>query len=148
MGVISAIVVLIHNIPEGIATFVSSLSDHTTGICVAIAVALHNIPEGLIIAVPIYFATGSRLKAFMWTFISGVAEPFGALLAFLALRGSDMSPMAYAILFGLVSGIMTYIALAELLPNAAQYDPEGKVWKKSMFGGMAVIAASILLFDS
>ena len=104
--------------------------------------------QGLIIAVPIYFATGSRLKAFFWTFISGVAEPFGALLAFVALKGSDMSPMAYAVLFGIVSGIMTYIALSELLPNALQYDPKGKVWKKSLFGGMAVIAASILLFDS
>jgi len=148
MGVISAIVVMVHNIPEGIATFVSSLADTSTGLSVALAVALHNIPEGLIIAVPIYFATGSRLKAFFWTFISGVAEPFGALLAFFALKGSDMSPMAYAVLFGVVSGIMTYIALSELLPNALQYDPEGKVWKKSLFGGMAVIAASILLFES
>eukprot|EP00960_Hanusia_phi_P061398 764834-Hanusia_phi.AAC.3 len=148
MGVLSAVVIFLHNIPEGVATFVSSLSDTSTGVGVAFAIAMHNIPEGLIIAVPIYQATKNYYKAFMWTLISGVAEPFGALLAYAILKQSDMHPLAYGFLFGLVAGIMVYISLAELLPTAYQYDSEGRVCKISLFGGMAVIAASILLFEA
>ncbi|EKX49207.1 hypothetical protein GUITHDRAFT_68201, partial [Guillardia theta CCMP2712] len=147
MGILSAVVILVHNIPEGVATFVSAVADPTAGVGVAFAIALHNIPEGLIVSVPIYLATGSKIKAFLWTAFSGAAEPFGALIAFTALKSSDMSPWAYAFIFGIVSGIMTYISLTELLPTALKYDPTDRVVKKSLFLGMFIIAISIILFE-
>lgn len=103
--------------------------------------------QGLIVSVPIYLATGSKIKAFLWTAFSGAAEPFGALIAFAALKSSDMSPWAYAFIFGIVSGIMTYISLTELLPTALKYDPTDQVVKKSLFLGMFIIAISIILFE-
>src|SRR5690606_13439058 len=91
IGVVTAIVIALHNFPEGVATFFSALSDLRVGVAIAIAVALHNIPEGISVAVPIYYATGSRRKAFWYSFWSGVAEPCGALIAW-AVLGPFLSP--------------------------------------------------------
>ena len=86
VGIISMLAIILHNIPEGIATFMASSMDKTLGISLAIAIAMHNLPEGISIAVPIYYSTNKKSKAFIYTFISAISEPFGALIAFIFLK--------------------------------------------------------------
>lgn len=120
VGLVSTIALMIHNFPEGIATFVSSYQDTSLGITVTIAIALHNIPEGIAIAMPIYFATKSRYKAIKYAFLSGMAEPLGALIAFLCLK-PFINDLILGIIFAVVCGIMLYISLAELIPSSQKY---------------------------
>lgn len=120
VGFISTLAIGLHNFPEGIATFVAGYEDVTMGLSVALAIALHNIPEGISVAMPIYYATGSRKMAVKYCFLSGIAEPVGALLAFLVLR-PFISDLLLGVVFSLVSGIMVYIAVEELLPSSRQY---------------------------
>jgi ZIP family zinc transporter len=150
MGFFTALAIAIHNFPEGLATFLAALEDPSLGIPIAIAIALHNIPEGISVSVPIFYATGNRRKAFIYSFLSGLAEPVGALIAYMALRffvGGDSGAIpsqVMGILFGGVAGIMVYISLDELLPTSRAY---GK-GHDSLFGlvaGMVVMAISLLL---
>jgi zinc transporter, ZIP family len=143
MGVFTALAITLHNFPEGIATFLAALENPALGVSIAIAVAIHNIPEGIAVSVPIYYATGSKMKAFMWSFLSGLAEPIGALVAFLILQ-AFMSDLLFGIVFAGVGGIMVYIALDELLPTAEKYGSHHKVIY-GLLAGMFVIAVSLLL---
>lgn len=143
-GVFTALAIGIHNFPEGLATFTMALNEPATGIAIAAAIAIHNIPEGIAVSVPLYFATGSRSKAFIWSFLSGLAEPIGALVGFLLLL-PFFSPAVFGMLFAGVAGIMVYISLDELLPAAEQYG-EHHLCIYGLIGGMAVMALSLLLF--
>ena len=117
MGVFTALAIAIHNFPEGIATFVSALQDPALGFVIAIAIAIHNIPEGIAVSVPIYYATGDKKKAFMYSFMSGLAEPLGALTAILILM-PFLNDVIFGVIFAAVAGIMVFISLDELLPAA------------------------------
>ena len=149
MGLFTALAIGIHNFPEGLATFLAALNDPGLGVAIAVAVALHNIPEGVSVSVPIFYATGNRRKAFLYSFFSGLAEPVGALLAWLAILfflgpGGVVPPQVMGALFAGVAGIMVYISVDELLPTSRAY---GK-GHDSLFGliaGMAVMALSLLL---
>jgi ZIP family zinc transporter len=150
MGLFTALAITIHNFPEGLATFLAALQDPSLGLAIAVAIALHNIPEGISVSVPIFYATGSRKKAFFFSLLSGLAEPVGAVIAYLLLRllvcgGTEvMPPQVMGILFGGVAGIMVYISLDQLLPTSRAY---GK-GHDSLFGlvaGMLVMAISLLL---
>lgn len=110
----------LHNFPEGIATFMAGYEDITLGISIAVAIALHNIPEGIAVAMPIYFAIGSKSKAVKYTLLSGIAEPIGALLAFLVLR-PFINDFVLGVIFCAVAGIMIYISIEELIPSSRQY---------------------------
>ena len=145
MGVMTALAIGIHNFPEGLATFVATLDDPAVGASLAIAIAIHNIPEGLCVAIPIYFATGDRWKAFRWACLSGVSEIVGALLGWAILK-DHFDNMLYGIVFGMVGGMMIMICLNELIPTAHRYDPQDKVVTKSIVAGMAVMASSLCLF--
>ncbi|MDP3388066.1 MAG: zinc transporter ZupT [Eubacteriales bacterium] len=143
MGLFSALAIAIHNFPEGMATFMSALEDPTLGISIAIAIAIHNIPEGIAVSVPIYFATGDKKKAFKYSFLSGLSEPLGAIVAyFVLLRYS--SDLMFGLVFAGVAGIMVYISLDELLPTAEKYG-EHHVAIYGLIGGMAVMAVSLVL---
>ena len=144
MGVFTALAIGIHNFPEGIATFTSALQDPGLGIAIAIAIAIHNIPEGIAVAVPIYFATGDKRKAFKLSFLSGLAEPIGALVAYLLLM-PFLNDLMFGIIFSAVAGIMVFISLDELLPAAKKYD-EGHHAIYGLIAGMALMAVSLLLF--
>lgn len=120
MGVSTALAIAIHNFPEGLATFVSALQDPSIAIPIVVAIAIHNIPEGIAVSVPIYHATGSKGKAFRYSFLSGLAEPVGALIGWLLLM-PIMSDLVFGILFAGVAGIMVFISLVELLPSAREY---------------------------
>jgi ZIP family zinc transporter len=143
MGLLSAGAIAIHNFPEGLATFVAALHEPRLGVPIAVAIAIHNVPEGIAVSVPVYYATGSRKKAFAYSFLSGLSEPVGALLGFALLR--DLSgDAAVGILFAAVAGIMVFISLDELLPAAHRYG-EHHVAIYGLLSGMAVMAVSLLL---
>lgn len=144
MGMMSALAIAIHNFPEGLATFTSALQDTTMAVSIAVAIAIHNIPEGIAVSVPIYYATGSRKKAFLYSFLSGLSEPLGALIGFLVLMPL-FSDALFGILFAAVAGIMVFISLDELLPTAEKYG-EHHVAIYGLVAGMAVMALSLLLF--
>lgn len=143
-GIFTALAIGIHNFPEGIATFASALADPKLGASIAVAIAIHNIPEGIAVSVPLYYATGNRKKAFIYSFLSGLAEPLGALLSFVFLY-RFMSPVLLSALFAGVAGIMVYISLDELLPAAEKYG-EHHASILGVMAGMLLMAVSLLLF--
>ncbi len=143
LGVFSAIAIGIHNFPEGLATFMAALTDLSLGVPIAIAIAIHNIPEGIAVSVPIYYATGSRKKAFGYSFLSGTAEPLGALIGYLILMPL-MTNVLFGIVFAATAGIMVFISLDELLPAAREFG-EHHLSIYGLVGGMAVMALSLLL---
>ena len=144
MGVFSALAIAIHNFPEGLATFMSGLSDPTLGISIAVAVAIHNIPEGLAVSAPIFYATKSRKKAFILSFLSGLSEPIGAMIGYFVLR-KIFSDTTFGVIFASVAGIMVYISLDELLPTAEEYG-EHHLAIGGLILGMFIMALSLLLF--
>lgn len=144
MGLFTALAIAIHNFPEGLATFVSALKDTKLGIAIAIAIAIHNIPEGVAVSIPVFYATGSRKKAFVYSFLSGLAEPVGALIGY-AIVFSFFNDIVFGVLFASVAGIMVFISLDELLPAAREYGrPHWAAY--GLVAGMAVMALSLLLF--
>ena len=144
MGLFSALAIGIHNFPEGLATFASALKDPTLGVAIAVAIAIHNIPEGIAVSVPIYYATGSRRKAFFYSFLSGVSEPVGAIIGYLLLM-RFFNDTVFGILFAAVAGIMVFISLDELLPAAREYG-EHHLSIYGLLAGMVVMALSLMLF--
>lgn len=142
-GIFTAFAIAIHNFPEGFATFIASLDNLTLGVTIAIAIAIHNIPEGLAVSLPIYHATGDKKKAFIYSALSGIAEPLGALIGGLLLL-PFISDLTFAITFALIAGIMVFISFDELLPAAKTYDKA----HNSLYGlvaGMAGMALSLNL---
>ena len=149
-GIFTALAIAIHNFPEGLVTFFAVLQDPGVGLAITIAVALHNIPEGISVSVPIFYATGSRRKAFVYSLLSGLAEPLGAAVAFAAIMlflgsGAGGIPLQVTgILFSSVAGIMVYISLDELLPTSRAYG-KGHDSLIGLTAGMFVMALSLLL---
>jgi ZIP family zinc transporter len=144
MGMFSALAIGIHNFPEGLATFAAALKDPTVGVSIAIAIAIHNIPEGISVSVPIYHATGSRKKAFLFSLLSGLAEPLGALIGYFVFR-SVFNDLTFGILFASVAGIMVFISIDELLPTSRKYG-KGHQVIYGFIAGMGVMSLSLLLF--
>lgn len=144
MGLFTALAVAIHNFPEGFITFFTTLRDPVLGVSIAIAVAIHNFPEGVAVAVPIFYATGNRKIAFFWAFLSGIAEPIGALVGY-AVLANFLTDTVYGMIFASVAGIMVYISFDQLLPTAREYG-EHHQSQLGLVGGMVLMALSLLLF--
>lgn len=144
IGVLTAFALALHNFPEGLATFISALTQPAIAFSIAFAIAIHNIPEGIAVSVPIYYATGSRKKAFIYSFASGLAEPAGAIIGYAVLR-PFLSDTLFGIVFAGVSGIMVYISFDELLPAAQEYG-EHHLAILGLFTGMFIMAMSLALF--
>lgn len=143
-GKFTALAVAIHNFPEGLATFIAALQEPTIAIPIAVAIAIHNIPEGIAVSVPVFYATGDKKKAFIYSFLSGLSEPVGALVGYLILM-PFINDLIFGLIFGSIAGIMVYISLDELLPTAQEYG-EHHLAIYGLIGGMAVMALSLLLF--
>lgn len=140
-GIISMIGIMIHNIPEGIVTYILSTVDMKLGLIFAIAIILHNIPEGISISVPIYYSKKSKKKAFLYTMISGLSEPLGALLSMIFLY-KYISNFLIAILFSLIAGLMSYISIFELMKTSFKYD-KNKIY--ILYGSFFILIVEILL---
>jgi ZIP family zinc transporter len=143
MGMMSAIAITIHNFPEGLATFASALTDTRLGVSIAIAIGIHNIPEGIAVAVPVFYATNNRKKAFLYSFLSGLSEPVGAAAGYFLLM-RYFGEMARGLVFAVVAGIMVFISLDELLPTARKYG-EHHLAAYGLISGMGVMALTLLL---
>lgn len=139
IGIISLIAIIMHNIPEGMATFIASNTDIKLGITLTIAIALHNIPEGITIALPIFYSTKSRKRALLYTTIAGLSEFFGALITCIFLKDYiTYKFMGY--LLAIIAGIMIQISFYELLPE---------VWKaRQKRGILYFLLGSIIMFLS
>lgn len=144
MGILSALAIGVHNFPEGLATFVAALKDPHLGVSIAVAIAIHNIPEGIAVSVPIYHSTGSRRKAFMYSFLSGVSEPIGAMVGYFLLM-PFFSDTLFGLIFAGVAGIMVFISLDQLLPAAEKFG-EHHLCTYGVVSGMIVMAVSLVLF--
>ncbi len=121
LGILNMLALILHNFPEGIATFMSSYKDIELGLKLGLAIAFHNIPEGISIAVPIYYATKSKKNALFKTFLSGIAEPIGAILAYIFLSKYITDTFISMILL-LVGGIMITLAIEVIYPKARKYN--------------------------
>ena len=142
-GIITAAAITIHNFPEGMATFISVLYDPAVALPIVLAIALHNIPEGISVSVPIYYATGSKKKALLYSFASGLAEPVGAVVGFFILM-PYLNEIIYGVLFAIIAGIMVFISFDELLPTAREYG-EHHLSIYGMVAGMLIMAVSLIL---
>lgn len=144
MGIFTALAIAIHNFPEGLATFVAALEDPALGISLAVAIAIHNIPEGMSVALPIFYATGSKVRGLWLALLSGLAEPAGAIVGYFILK-VFFNELVFGITFASVAGIMIYISLDELLPMA-RASGNGHSEMLGLVFGMLTMAVSLLLF--
>ena len=140
-GIISMLAIIIHNIPEGIITFISTTKDLKLGISLTIAIAIHNIPEGISISIPIYYGTNSKIKAITYTLISGLSELLGAIITVIFLQ-NYINNITLGILLSLTAGIMTYISLFELLPNSIKYN-NPKSTKIAFISGFFIVIINL-----
>ncbi|KGN80498.1 zinc transporter ZupT [Porphyromonadaceae bacterium COT-184 OH4590] len=143
VGLVTALIIAIHNFPEGMVTFIATMKDIKIAIPIAIAIAIHNIPEGISVSVPVYYATGNRRKAFWLSFLSGMAEPLGALVGYL-LIAPFLTDTVLGVIFGMIAGIMVFISFDELLPAAEEYGQHHSAIY-GLVAGMAVMAASLII---
>ena len=142
-GIMSALAITLHNFPEGFVTFMAAMHDPALGVVIAAAIAIHNIPEGIAISAPIYYATGSKKKAILLSFGSGLTEPLGALAAYFLLY-QVLSEGLFGIIFAGVGGMMVFISFHQLLPAAHKYGEHHHIMK-SLFAGMIVMAISLVV---
>ncbi|MEN1925828.1 zinc transporter ZupT [Luteimonas qiangzhengi] len=145
VGLLTAAAITAHNFPEGLATFFATLSDPAVGLPLAFAIAIHNIPEGIAIAVPVYYATGKKGLAVLACLLSGLAEPLGAIIGYVLL-GPFLSEALYGTIFGVIAGVMVFLALDELLPAAKRY-AKGHETVYGLVTGMGALAISLVLFN-
>lgn len=142
VGILSMIVIILHNIPEGIVTYIVSNKNIMLGISICIAIALHNIPEGISIAIPIYYATGSKLRAIFYTLVSALSELGGAIITYLFL-GKYINDKILGILFSFIAGIMIQIAFSKLLPTGREYNKG--ITRLFFILGMVVMMISLII---
>lgn len=144
VGILTALAISIHNFPEGLVTFLGTMTNLKLGLTIALAIGIHNIPEGIAVSIPVYYATGSRKKAFVYSFLSGLAEPVGGIVGYFALR-PFINDVMVGTVFAVIAGIMVFISLDSLLPSAEKYGNHHlSVW--GMVVGMIMMAVSLLLF--
>lgn len=143
-GILTFFAITAHNLPEGLASFFATLDSPSLGAPLAFAIAIHNIPEGVAIALPVYMATGRKDYAIWASLIAGLAEPFGAFIGYWILA-PYMGQQLYGVIFGLIAGVMVYLALDELLPTAKRY-AKGHETVYGLVSGMTALASSLVVF--
>ena len=143
LGFVSAIAIAIHNFPEGAATFFAAMSDSQIGVSVALAIGIHNVPEGIAVAIPVFYAGRSRSRAFTYALLSGLSEPLGGVVGYLLLR-PFLTGVGLAVAYSSVAGIMVFVSLDQLIPNAKRYD-QGHESVYGLLLGMTVMAVTLLL---
>jgi len=145
MGIMTAMTIGLHNLPEGLATFIATVNSISSGAALGVAIAIHNVPEGLCVAMPIYYATGNKWKAFGWSLLSGVTEPIGGIAGYAALQ-PVFTDVVYGCVFAMVGGMMVFIVCHELLPASHRYMNEGNKVTGYLILGMIIMATSLVLF--
>jgi len=117
-GILIAIGISIHNLPEGIAVGAGFMHLPKFGFFIAMAIGLHNIPEGIATALPLCKGGLDKWKSFRIAVYSGLVEPIGALIAGLFLMNfKELIPASLAF----AGGVMVFITLDEIIPTARAY---------------------------
>lgn len=147
-GLATTVALILHNVPEGLITFTATAKDPAIGTALVFGIVLHNAPEGMSIALPIFSATGSKMKAMSASLVASLAPLLGGLIAYAILETREFSPIAFAVLYGVAAGILVYTAIQHLLKTAYKYDPEDKVTTTSFFLGMIILAIALVLLES
>ncbi|KAK3264812.1 hypothetical protein CYMTET_26468 [Cymbomonas tetramitiformis] len=148
LGLKTAAAVSLHNLPEGLASYVTTYMDGRTGLAISFGIILHNIPEGLVVGAPIYYGTGSARIALQWAFLSGLAEFLGGFVGYLLTSNGDtMNGSVYGFLYAFVTGVVTFIVATEFLPAAANCDRSKRKinFLVSFLVGAGVIAITLVL---
>ena len=144
IGIISMLAIILHNIPEGIITFMVTGINLNLGIKLVIAISLHNIPEGISIAIPLFYATKKKLKTFLMVLISGLSEILGAILSYLFLS-KFMNNFLIGNIFSLIAGIMINISLTEILPETFKYQENKYLYLGFSLGVIIMIISHFIL---
>ena len=144
LGIINMILLILHNIPEGIVTYITTTNNLKLGITIALAIAFHNIPEGISISIPIYYSTNSKLKSLFYTLVSGISEPFGAIISYLFLS-KYINNMALGLIYSIVAGMMINLSTSELYNEAINYNKNNA--KKYFFLGLAIMLLNHIIFN-
>ena len=143
LGIISIIALILHNIPEGITTYLTTTTNYKLGLKLSLAIALHNIPEGISIAIPLFYSTNNRKKAFFLTLISGLSEAFGTLLAYLFIK--EVNSLVMSFILAITAGIMIQISLYELYPNIKQYKNKNTTYLYTSLGILVILICHFFL---
>ena len=144
LGIISAIVLMLHNIPEGMTTFISTSKNTELGIKLAIAIALHNIPEGISIAIPIYYSTQNKIKALTYTLLAGFSELLGAIISYVFLQ-KFISNLLLSIILLVTAGIMINISIYEFIPKAFEKEKNKSLTLAFVIGILIIFLTEIYL---
>ena len=145
VGLLTALLLAAHNLPEGLAVFVSTVSSSRAGLLMMANIAMHNIPEGLVIATPVYASTHSAAQALYWTALSGSTEPLGALLALTLLRPL-LTPHLIQHMLSAVAGMMVAVAAVELWPSGRAYQ-QHRAMNAGMAAGLLCMAVTSLVAE-
>ena len=144
IGVVTTVAIALHNLPEGIALYFAGYEDITLGIMLCVAVILHNIPGGITIAMPIYYSSGSKTKAFLYTLIPSVVQPLAAVLACVALK-QVMTDFWMGVIFALVAGLLIVVALVELYPTAVKHHHHRRAGMAALLVGIVIMPLTHML---
>lgn len=145
LGIISTLVLMLHNIPEGMTSFISTTANTELGIKLAIAIALHNIPEGISIAIPIYYSTKSKTKAFVYTLIAGFSELIGAIISYIFLQ-KYINNFLLSIILAITAGIMIDISVYEFVPKAFENEKNKSITLAFVLGILIIFLSELYLF--
>jgi ZIP family zinc transporter len=143
LGIISIIALILHNIPEGITTYLTTSTNYKLGLKLSLAIALHNIPEGISIAIPLFYSTKNRKKAFLLTLISGLSEAFGTLLAFLFIK--EVNNLVMSFILAITAGIMIHLSIYELYPNIKLYKNKKITYLYTLLGIIVILICHYIL---
>jgi ZIP family zinc transporter len=120
LGITTAFTMALHKFPEGIAIFIAIYDNYLVAIPLALAIAIHHVPEGMIVSAPIYYATGSKKKALLYSIASGLVLPVSGILGFFFLQ-PIFTDLVQGVLLAVTSSIMFYITFKEIMPSAIKY---------------------------
>jgi len=108
--------IFLHNLPEGMAIAIGSVTDIKVSFSIALAIAIHNIPEGICTSAPYFHATGRRARAFMLSSFTAVPILIGYVTA--RYLFATVSLMFVGFIIAATAGLMIYITADELIPNS------------------------------
>ena len=143
LGIISILAITLHNIPEGITTFLATKTNYKLGLKLSLAIALHNIPEGISIAVPIYYSTKDRFKTFILTLFSGISELIGSIIALLLIK--QPNPLIMSFILAITAGIMIQISIYEIIPNLKELNNKKITYKYIIIGIITMLICHLIL---
>jgi ZIP family zinc transporter len=142
-GMLMAIGITLHNLPEGLIVTAGYAYVPRLGLIIAIAIMLHNIPEGVATAIPLIAAGMKPSKIAFLTFLSGLAEPFAALIGVFVFSLLNRSIIGYSLAFA--AGVMTYITADELIPVAHEYGYKHTVSAALLLGIIFALLVDVIL---